>query len=258
MNTAEQNDKGAWLDNLDALMDGEPLSGADEELLHVATRLASALAPLRERARAGKGRRADTFTYARIKASSVRHYRSTFIPRPALLVVILFLFLLAAGISGGGMQAVWNTANSAWHASTSFDQLQGVSITSLARPHAGLRPLPLLPTTLPRDTQLSAYGVITDQANPNILTTFVADYRIAGQEVLLYEQPADVPLASPGSPSVQIGAYSGQLFQDEAGNHALQWYQNGMLCQITSKLSTTRLIALAGDFQPIRSWDLLR
>jgi hypothetical protein len=57
---------------------------------------------------------------------------------------------------------------------------------------------------------------------------------------------------------VQIGDNEGQLFQDEQGNHALQWYQNGMLCQITSKLPVARLIMLASVFEPIKSWDLIR
>lgn len=55
----------------------------------------------------------------------------------------------------------------------------------------------------------------------------------------------------------QINGISGQLFQGEAGDNALQWYQHGMLCQVTSKVPVYRLVALAGGFEPIKSWDLL-
>ncbi len=90
------------------------------------------------------------------------------------------------------------------------------------------------------------------------MTTFVADYRIKGQDLQLFEQPSDVTFLSTTAQSVQIGTREGQLFQDDAGNHALQWYQNNMLCQLTSKLPTALLIEIAGVFQPIKSWDLLR
>lgn len=130
-------------------------------------------------------------------------------------------------------------------------------MASLSRPHAGLRPLPLLPAVLPSDTQASNYGVITATSDPNVLTTFVADYHIAGQDVLLYEQPSDeIPLSSIAQ-KVQIGSIEGQLFQDSAGNNALQWYQHDMMCQLTSKLVTQRLLVLASTFQPMKNWDVL-
>ncbi len=53
----------------------------------------------------------------------------------------------------------------------------------------------------------------------------------------------------------KIHAYSTCL--DDAGNHALQWYQHGMMCQITSKLPAQNLLLLASTFAPIKSWDLL-
>ena len=152
---------------------------------------------------------------------------------------------------------MWEGATQLWHSSTSLDQIQGVSVASLSRPHAGLRPLPLLPTVLPADTQASNYGVITASSDPNVLTTFVADYHIAGQDVLLYEQPTDeVPLSSIAK-RVQIGSMEGQLFQDDVGDNALQWYQQGMMCQLTSKLMPQRLLTLASTFQPMKNWDVI-
>lgn len=131
------------------------------------------------------------------------------------------------------------------------------SVASLPRPHKGVEPLPLLPATLPGDTQASTYGVITDTANPNLLITFVADYHIAGQDVLLYEQPSDIPFSTSSAKTVAIGGLEGHLFQDDSGTSALQWYAHGMACQLTSKLPVARLVELASGFQPLKSWELI-
>jgi hypothetical protein len=115
----------------------------------------------------------------------------------------------------------------------------------------------LLPTTLPADMQGASYGVITDASNPNVLVTFVADYHVRGQDVLLYEQPSAAAFPAANAQTVQIGAIEGQLFQDDTGTSALQWYQHGMICQITSKLPVEHLVTLASTFQQIKSWDLI-
>jgi hypothetical protein len=160
-------------------------------------------------------------------------------------------------VGNGAFVAVRGSIAQIWHTSTSLDQLQGISVDSLERPHNGIKPLPLLPTTLPADIQGASYGVITDASNPNVLVTFVADYHVRGQDVLLYEQPSAVAFPAVNARTVQIGAIEGQLFQDDTGTSALQWYQHGIICQITSKLPVERLVTLASTFQQIKSWDLI-
>ncbi len=249
----------AWLNRLDAIVAGEnDPSASDDDLLQLATRLVTALAPLQEMRRAAERRGQRLPSHLRVKYARVTHKRVHRLSRLSLLVAILLIFVLVVGIvSTGGLAAIWGRAAQVWHASTSLDQIKGLSVASLSRPHAGLKPLPLLPAFLPGDTQAAAYGVITDQANPNVLNTFVADYSIAGQDLLLYEQPSYGPFTSSIAKTVQIGTIEGQLFQDDAGNNALQWYQHGMACQITSKLAVERLVALASIFQPIKTWDLI-
>lgn len=154
-------------------------------------------------------------------------------------------------------RSIDDTIRACWHTSTSFDQLQGLSVASLPRPHAGIAPMPLLPAALPGDTQGSTYGVITDTANPNLLITFVADYHIAGQDVLLYEQPSDLPFSTSSTKTVAIGSLKGHIFQDDSGTSALQWYEHGMACQLTSTLEVSRLVELASKFQPLKSWELI-
>jgi hypothetical protein len=246
-----------WLDNLDAVLAGKAAPPNDEELLHVATRLASALSPLRAIAR-------DDPRHAprQLPAAHHRQFRqptALFSPRARRPVAMLVALACIIGlVSVIGSTTLWQGVEQTFHASTSLEQIDGVSLASLAPPHAGLKPLPLLPAALPVHTQASLYGVLTDASNPDIMTTFVADYHINGEDVLLYEQPSDVPFLSTTAQNVRIGTRQGQLFEDSAGNHALQWYQDAMLCQITSKLAVTQLLQLARSFQPIKSWDLLR
>ena len=257
----------AWLDKLDAIAAGESVPSAqDDELLDVAARLTKELAPLREMDRTAELHRQHLSFQLRARqtvgADTLRPapmYRpAKHRPRLSVLAAALLLIVLAVGMmSRGELGALWGNVMQLWHTSTSLDQVKGIDIASLERPHAGLKPLPLLPAVLPNDTEASAYGVITDSANPNVLNTFVADYQIAGQQVWLYEQPSDIPFSSSTARTVLIGTLEGQWFQDDVGNNALQWYQHNMVCQITSRLPVNRLVALASTFQPIRSWDLL-
>jgi hypothetical protein len=249
-----------WLDNLDVIIAGKAsLPEEDKDLLHVAVRLASALAPLRAIAQRDTSDYPRKHPYMQAEHRRVRWPKGIALKRMWLLAALLALLVCLTGIvSISGKATLWNRAMQAWHTSTSLDQINGVSIASLAPPHAGLKPLPLLPVVLPPNTQATAYGVLTDASNPNIMTTFVADYRINRRDVQLYEQPSDAQFLSPSGQMVQIGALQGQLFQDEAGNHALQWYQHDMMCQLTSKLPVSQLVDLASVFQPIKSWDLLR
>lgn len=261
MNHNRDRYDGDWLDSLDSLIAGDALPpDEDADLLPVATRLASALAPLRETARTGAthGYHANSqtpFGQIRRKRRTRLHLSS---PAKLLATALLLLLCLVGVISVKGGATFWHGAHEALQHVTSLDQINGISIASLSPPHADLKPLPLLPALLPANTQALAYGVLTDASNPNRMTTFVADYHINGQDVQLFEQPSDVTFLSMTAQTVQIGALQGQLFQDGTGDHALQWYQNNMLCQLTSKLPVALLVQLASDFRPIGSWDLLR
>ncbi|MFL5627340.1 MAG: hypothetical protein ACJ788_17325 [Ktedonobacteraceae bacterium] len=249
----------AWLDKLDVIATGGHMTSADDdELLPVATQLARALAPLRIIDGAAEIRRQRTLSRLRARHNGLASKSKRHLSRSAALVAALLLCVLAIEMMGSGwMATMWGSALQIWHASTSLDQIRGVSVAALSHPRAGVRPLPLLPTVVIGYMHASTYGVITEPSHPDIMTTFVADYRISGQDVWLYEQPSAVPFSSSAAQKVHIGTLEGQWFQDDAGNHALQWYQHGMMCQITSKLPAQNLLALASTFEPIESWDLL-
>lgn len=249
-----------WLDNLDAIIKGDAVPPhEDVELLHVVTRLSSALAPLRAMAQSDATDHPRKHAYQRLPHQHLLTRAGRFAPpRAGVLVAVLVILLCLASMGHAiGVASLWQGTTQAFHMSTSLDQINGVSIASLARPHAGLKPLPLLPAVLPPNTQATTYGVLTDASDPNVMTTFVADYKINGQDVLLYEQPSDVQMLSTTAQTIRIGSRQGQLFNDDAGNHALQWYQNEMLCQLTSRLSVAQLVQIASVFQPIKSWDLV-
>jgi hypothetical protein len=249
----------SWLERLDEIVAGEnvPLA-TDDELHQLAMQLATALKSLREIHASAKIKQQDMPSNLPVRNSRISQKSLPFPSRFCLLITALLLFvLILTMISSGGILAIQNNAVKVWHTSTSLDQIDGISVASGSKPHAGLKPLPLLPALLPDDTQATAFGVITDEPQPNILKVFVANYRIDGKDVLLYEQPSYGPFLSSVAKAVRIGTISGQLFQDDAGENALQWYQQGMLCQVTSKLPVGRLLALASVFQPIKNWDLL-
>jgi hypothetical protein len=259
MKPEEEQPTSAWLDELDAIAAGRDSPAADEDdLLQLAQRLTITLAPLRTMNRPAEQQRQRLL--GRLRAAQARAARKQPLrARPALLVALLLLVVLASGTLGAGvLSGLWGAASQVWNAATSLQQVQGVSLAQLARAHPGLHPLPLLPAALPGDTAGSAYGVITDAHDPNLLKGFVADYQIGGQDVALFEQPSSFPLTSSAAQSISIGALQGQVFEDDAGNHALQWYQDGMQCQLTSRLPVERLVALASVFEPIKNWDLLR
>lgn len=260
MNHFHDSDGDDWLDNLDAIVAGDAHPPQeDEELLHVATRLASALAPLREKARSSAPSRQYTHSRMPFRQDRVKQGTRQRLSSGRLLVsAMLLLVCLIIVFSTIGVATLWHGAHQVLQVSTSLDQIAGIPIASLSPPHAGLKPLPLLPRVLPANTQASTYGVLIDASNPDIMTTFVADYHINEQDVQLFEQPSDVAFFSTTAQTVQVGMRQGQLFQDEMGNRALQWYQNNMLCQLTSKLPVALLIQLASTFQPIKSWDLIR
>ena len=63
-----------WLEKLDAIVAGEDIpSAGDDELLHVAARLATALAPLKEMDRAAEIRRQHFLLYLRARQNNVTH-----------------------------------------------------------------------------------------------------------------------------------------------------------------------------------------
>lgn len=260
MNVEDFDD--AWLERLDAVIAGEHVpQEQQDERLHLAKQLSDTLSPLTTLSTK------DEEAYRRMRAKlheqlpEAQDRMQRFKPvrqHLCLLTVLALLCLLSLGIvelrSLGGIAVSRNAG--------ALGQAQRPDPSQLARPHAGIHPLPLLPAVQPRGTQTVLYGVVTDPHDPNLLLQFVMDYRIQGHDLLLTEQPSPLPFTSSSHSkkvrNVRIGNnLVGQVFQDDQGNTALQWYQNQMVCQFVSTLPDVRMIEIASAFRPLTSWNSL-
>ena len=251
-----------WLAKLDAIVArSETPSQEDDELLHVAAKLVDALSPLNKletprrhnlnpTSKNPQLQHSTTVSMISRKRSLLRVLLTT-----AALLFVLFGVVGACPMTTQVSIATRNVGQQIWQEATSFEQIDASSIAFLAVKRAGVRPL--LPEVVPADTQSIEFGIVTDDTNAQNFAAFVAEYRIAGQDVSVYEQNANLVTASSAAQNVTFGINEGHLFQDNAGNSILQWYQDGMTCQIASTLPIHELLTLARQFHPITRWELI-
>lgn len=259
MNKRKDGYDDAWFEKLDAIVTGEhaPID-EDDELLHVAAKLSDALAPLSRTVAMDEQNR---------RPADIQQQLHTIVPvsrsRPLLrsvltMVAVLFVLFTMVGacpIPPPLSEVMLTVGKQAWQTATSFEQIDASSVALLAIKSAGVRPL--LPQKLPVSTRSVEFGIITDASDAHTFIAFAADYRITGQDISVYEQPANLVFSSSATQHILIGTSQGQIFQDDAGNHVLQWYQDGMTCQIASVLPMNELLAIAHQFQTLTNWDLI-
>lgn len=263
----EQNDNynAAWFEKLDAIVTGENApTDEDDELLHLAAKLSAALTPLSHSHITTASEQDLRAAYAHQRHQHIhndipgQHRRKPLLYGITTLVAVLFvLFTMVAACPSSPQVSVAtiNAGKRLWQDATSFEQIDASSVALLSVKNAGVRPL--LPQKLPVGTQAIEFGIITDTANAQMLIAFAADYRIAGQDISVYEQPANLVFPSSVARHIAIGTNQGQLFQDSAGNSVIQWYQDGMTCQIASVLPLKELLAIAHQFHTLTNWDLI-
>ncbi|MGI9061464.1 MAG: hypothetical protein ACR2H5_23125 [Ktedonobacteraceae bacterium] len=252
MNKRGEEYEDEWFAKLDAIVTGkEALSSEDDDLLRMAAKLTDAFAPLSDL----DGIHAQWHQRTTAPMSTRRQLLLRSVLMIAAVCFVIFGMVGACPASPQVSAATLNAGRGIWQVATSFEQIDASSVAILAVRKAGVRPL--LPKELPPGTEAVAFGIITDGNDPRIFTAFVADYRIAGQDVSLYERPANLVFPSSAAQHIFIGTYKGQLFQDDMGNSILQWYQDGMTCQIASTLPVNELLAIARQLQPITDWELL-
>ena len=250
----------AWFAKLDAIVTGrETPTPEDDDVLHVAAKVAAAFSPLNQH---------ETFEVQSTYVNPQEHVAPVVTARSrkrsvlqTLLTTAAVLFVLF-GIVGACpattqvAAATRDVGQQIWQNATSFEQIDASSLALLAAKKAGVRPL--LPVTVPANTQSIEFGIITDETSPQeAFRAFVADYRIMGQDVSLYEQATNLVVPSSAAQNTSVNTYEGHVFQDTAGNSILQWYQDGMTCQMASTLPVHELLALARQFRPITQWELL-
>lgn len=259
MNKHEEQYDAAWFAKLDAIVTGkEPLSAEDDDLLHVAAKLSDAFAPLSDPV-ISQEHPPRTYSPLHQGITTSTSNRKRLLLRglltAAAICFVLFGVVGTCPISPQVSAATLNTSQRIWWAATSFAQIDASSIALQAVKKSGVRPL--LPKYLPPGTQAIEFGIITDENDPHIFIAFVADYRIANQDISLYERPTNLVFPSSAAQNIALGTHKAQLFQDNTGNSILQWYQDGMTSQIASTLPVNELLAIARQFQPITNWDLI-
>lgn len=252
----------AWFTKLDAIVTGkETPTSEDDNVLHVAAKLADALSPLNQQDTLEMQDVYTVHTNPQTQCSLVAPSRSrkrsllqTILTIAAVLFV-LFGLVGACPVNTQVAGATRDVGQHIWQVATSFEQIDASSLALLAAKKAGVRPL--LPAAVPANTQSVEFGIITDENSPQAFRAFVADYRITGQDVALYEQATNLVIPSSAGQDISVNTYKGQVFQDNAGSSILQWYQDGMTCQMASTLPVHELLALARQFHPITQWELL-
>lgn len=252
-----------WFEKLDAIATGREMpTSEDDDLLHVAAKLAEALTSF-ARTETGDVQNIYNGQASQQKAyrpSGRRHekkgsWRQVLLP-VAMVLFVLFGIVSACPANAQMAQVTREAGQHLWQSATAFTQLDTSSLALLIVKQAGVRPL--LPVAVPAETQAVEFGIVlNDEMNPPVFRAFISDYRIAGQDVSIYEQAANMFVPSSAAQTVSVGPYAGHLFQDDAGNHILQWYQDGMTCQMASTLPTGELLALARQFHPVTRWQLL-
>ncbi len=254
-----------WFDKLDAIITGkENPSPEDDDLLHVAAKLSEAFSGINVlgTVHEPKQRPAKAYRQARQNEAALIIMRPKYrlllrgLLTTAAIVFVLFSAGGACPASSRVSAATLKVGKQIWQAATSFEQVDASSVALLVVKEARVRPL--LPIELPAGTQSVEFGLITDSTDPRAFIAFAADYRVMGQDMSVYERPANLVYPSSEAQNISIRSIKGQLFQDASGNSILQWYQDGMTCQIASMLPAQELVAIARQFKPITSWELIQ
>jgi hypothetical protein len=262
MKRSREKDDAVWFEKLDAIVTGREVpTSEDDDLLQIAAKLANALSPLNQTEVTDAQNTYISRINIKIQYHSMtrekmkKHSLLQKLLMGAAVLFALFDIVGACPITPQVVVATQYIGQHIWQATTSFEQIDASSLALLAIKKGGVRPL--LPTTIPAETQSIEFGIIMDDANPPTFRAFTADYRITGQDVFIYEQATDLVLPSLAAQNVSVNSYQGHLFQDNAGNRILQWYQDGMTCQMASTLPLLELLALARQFHPITRWELI-
>ncbi|GLV60038.1 hypothetical protein KDH_68610 [Dictyobacter sp. S3.2.2.5] len=262
MNEPEHNFDERWWQRLDAIASGQQAPDEDDdELLRVAGKLTQALSPLSISDYRKQQERQPWPEPLQLHANRLHRqaWRRSLLHRCLMVVALFLLFVGVSGACPLGSQLSAQTLQAGrdvWQASSSFEQVNISSVALVALKTTGKRPL--LPRLLPAGAEALKAGLIADSTDPRLFMVFSADYRILEQELLVYEQPGNLLFPASSAQPITIGAVQGQLFQDEQGHHTLRWFQEGMTCQVMSQLPISELVAIARQFRPLPSWELLQ
>ncbi len=247
-----------WLDRLDGITSGidEP-SPEDDELLHLAGRLTAAFSPLRELDAPARARRQRLAMQLRAQVASLPHGAHAWkkwLLRPLVAAVAVLLFLLLGpGLifelkpAGSNSGTHHNKTTHSWQAANLPPDYSFAIAPPKDIPH-GLTLL--LPLNLPSNAYLISLN--TGKYGSNSPT---ATYLVFTLNAHLYESPVQ-PLPSSAYlnsayTSIQLGALNGILLQAGDGQNRIEWYEQGLLCDLVSYLPVSTMVSMIEDLRPI-------
>lgn len=247
-----------WLDRLDDIAAGidEP-SPEDDELLHLAGRLTAAFTPLRELDAPARAHRHRLAMRLRAQLASLprgAHVWKKWLLRPLVAAVaVLFFLLLGPGLIFELNLAGSNTGN---HHNKTTQSWQAANLPSdysfAIAPHKDIpRGLTLLlPLNLPSNAYLVSINTGKYGSNAPITTYLVYTLNAHLYESPVQPLPGDAYLNSDYT-SIQIGAFNGILLQTGEGENRIEWYEQGLLCDLVSYLPVTSMISMIQNLRPV-------
>lgn len=250
MNDELPESENSWLDRLDAIAEGQqPPSPEDDELLHLAGKLAASFAPLRELdapAREHKQRLGEKLRTQLAASQASRARRWIFRPLMVAAAILLFL-LLGPGIIfeisplGQSMNHT-NRTVVGWQ----MNDLPSVEQYYMVSPPTFPKNQPLL---LPTGLGPSAY-VIALNSNSYGSNTPILSYLIYTEHAIIYESPSHpIPPQAFQDTSYQVVTFNDQqgfISSTGDGQTRLEWYQDGLLCDLVSgNLTVKQMVELA-------------
>jgi hypothetical protein len=266
-----------WLDRLDDIAAGmdEP-SPHDDELLHVAWQLTSALAPLRELDAPARAHRHRLGMQLRTQLAGLSltsltypHTWKKWLFRPLVAAAAVLLFVLLgpglifefnlAGENAGARHDSSAQSSSVHHNQRSTageagwrapNLLSEFSFTIMPPKEIPRGLTLLLPLNLPSNAYLVSINNGRYGSN-----TPIATYLIYTMNAHLYEAPVQ-PLPTnvyqnSAYTSIQIGTMHGILLLTGGGENRIEWYEQGLLCDLVSRAPVSAMVSMIEDLRPV-------
>lgn len=247
-----------WLDRLDDIATGmEEPSAEDDELLQLAGRLTAAFTPLRELDAPARAYRHRLAVQLRDQLASLPHGAQTWkkwLLRPLVAAAAVLLFLLL----GPGLIFELNLAESTTgaHHNMATQSWQAANLPSdysfAIAPHKDIpRGLTLLlPLNMPSNAYLVSINTGKYGSNAPITTYLVYTLNAHLYESPVQPLPGDSYLNSDYT-SIQIGALNGVLMHTSDGENRIEWYEQGLLCDLVSNLPVAAMLSMIQNLRPV-------
>ncbi|HZS77335.1 MAG TPA: hypothetical protein VFA41_12035 [Ktedonobacteraceae bacterium] len=254
MNDELPESEHSWLDRLDAIVEGQQAPAPeDDELLHLAGKLAATFAPLRELDAPARTRkqRLGTKLRAQLAASQASRARR-WLFRPLMVAAAILLFLL---LGPGLIFEISPLGQSLNHSNRTvvgwqMNDLPSVDQYNMVSPPTFPKNQPLL---LPTGLGPNAY-IVALNGNSYGSSTPILSYLVYTQHAIIYESPSNpIPPQAFQDSSYQVVTFNDQqgfISSTGDGQTRLEWYQDGLLCDIVSNILTVnQMVELAGSLK---------